>query len=191
MVTILQGGSIWQQLCNFFFLSSGFFNDLLVIRAALAVANTFLLVTGSLGHPSWANSFHPSGVIALDTICWAALNVLIHGLSVVRILYDERTIELTVEQEALWRFIYRHSGLSKAQFQTLLCPHVELVQFRKGDSIPVTGKFYIVLDGIVAAVANQVGTMKTHSMTIVSGEMFPLQYMYVIVSVRRRAISRG
>ncbi len=158
-------------------MSSGFFNDLLVIRVALALANAFLLVTGSLGHPSWGDSFNPGGSIAVDTIVWAALNLLIHGLSVVRILYDERQIELTEEQEALWRFIYRHSGLSKAQFQTMLCPHVELVEFEKGDSIPVTGKFYIVLDGVVAADANQVGTMKTHSMPIVSGEMFPLQYM--------------
>lgn len=177
MVTILQASSLWQQSCSFFFLSSGFFNDLLVIRVALTIANLFLLVTGSLGHPRWNNSFRSSGAIAVDTIFWSTLNLLIHGLGVIRILYDERTIELTEEEEALWRFIYRHSGLSKAQFQTMLCPDVELVQFQKGDSIPVTGNFYIVLDGVVAAVANQVGTTKKCSMPLVSGEMFPLQYM--------------
>ena len=177
MVTILHAASLWQQICNFFFLSSGLFNDMLVIRVALTLANLFLLVTGSLGHLKWNDSFTPQGRIAVDTIVWAALNLLIHGLSVVRMLCDERKVALTEEQLPLWRYIYRHSGLSKVQFQTMLCPHVELVEFRQGDPILVTGKFFIVLDGIVAAEANHVGTMKKHSINIVSGEMFPLQYM--------------
>lgn len=177
MVTVLRPASLWQQICSFFFLCSGAFNDLLVIRVALTLANLFLLVSGSLGHLKWSQSFTPQGRIAVDTVVWAGLNFLIHGLSVVRIFYDERKIELTEEQEALWRYIYRHSGLSKVQFHRLLCPHVELVEFRKGDPIAVTGKFFIVLDGVVAADANQVGTMKKHSIPITSGEMFPLQYM--------------
>jgi Popeye protein conserved region len=177
MVSVLQAASLWQQICNFFFLTSGVFNDLLVIRVALTLANAFLLVTGLLGHLSWGESVHPQGRIALDTVVWAALNLLMHGLSVIRILYDERKVELTDDQEALWRYIYRHSGLSRVQFQAILCPHVELVEFRRGDRIPVNDKFFIVLDGVVAAHVNQVGTRKTHFIPIVSGQMFPLHFM--------------
>ena len=92
------------QLMNFFFLSSGLFNDLLIIRICLTLAYTFLLLSGLLGLPSWA--LWTTGRIAPDVIVWAIINIVaIHESEVLRMYYDERPIRFEKEEhEMLWRF---------------------------------------------------------------------------------------
>jgi hypothetical protein len=179
MVYILEPSSIWQQISFFFFFSSGVFNDLLVLRVALTVAYTLLLLSGIMGFPSWSNSFKWSGNISVDTIVWSALNVFLHGTGVIRIYYDERGVDLTDDQAMLWRYIYRHSGLSKAQFLGLICPSLHVLKFAKGQVLPTDGMFYIIRDGVVDAEVAHTTSGVNHNFRMYSGEMFPLQHMYI------------
>ena len=199
---ILPPSSVWMQLSSMFFLGSGLFNDLLVIRCSLTLANFFLLLAATMGLPSFLQSFIPQQRLAVDTMVWSSLNLLMHGLSVIRIFYDERHVELTTDQEGapLWRYIYRQSGLSKEKFKKFILPTLELVEYEPGQEIPLEGRFFIVLEGVCHAEAEHL-SMSTTSVSvpeqqhlqnqeqeqnqrsqsirisIVSGQMFPLQHM--------------
>jgi hypothetical protein len=85
MANILEPSSLWSQISNTFFLLSGIFNDLLVIRVALTCAYMFLLIQATLGFPSFKDSFSKwSGNIGLDTMIWCIINILLHGSGAVR-----------------------------------------------------------------------------------------------------------
>jgi hypothetical protein len=71
-----------MQLSSFFFLSAGLFNDLLCIRVSLTMSYVFLVIVGFMGAPRWGQSFEPTGIISVDTIVWAVLNLFVHGNSV-------------------------------------------------------------------------------------------------------------
>jgi hypothetical protein len=195
MVYFIAPGSIWAQLSNVFFLSSGIFTDLLVIRMSLTFAYTFLLICGILGLPSWEDSFSGwNGKIAVDIIIWSIVNiVVVHGSGVVRLYYDERRIEsLTNDQEKLWRYIYRHSGLSKGRFKHLVVPTLKLLTFEEGESIHIVDNFYIILDGMVKADVAHLETMDvTHKIKMFSGEMFPLIHMYLNYMPRENFFGRS
>jgi len=107
--------------------------------------------------------------------------------------YDERQINLeTDEQEMLWRYIYRHSGLSKARFRSLILPTSELVTFKEGEHIPCTEHFYIILDGLVKTdvIHDEVPNVK-HKIKMTSGEMFPLVHMYLNYMPRESFFNRS
>jgi len=196
---ILPPSSIWMQLSSMFFLTSGLFNDLLVIRCSLTLANFFLLLAATMGLPSFLQSFIPQQRLAIDTMVWSSLNLLMHGLSVIRIFYDERHVDLTSDQDGapLWRYIYRQSGLSKEKFKTFIRPTLELVEYEPGQEIPLEGRFFIVLEGVCHAEAEHLSMSTTAvliseqqqqqqeqnqkspsiNISLVSGQMFPLQHM--------------
>lgn len=193
MVTIMNPGSVFSQLTNFFFLASGLFNDLLVIRLCLTFAYGFLLISGAMGLPGWGESLW-TGRMSLDIVVWSILNlVVVHGSGVIRMYYDERHIDLdTEEQEMLWRFFYRHSGLSKAQFQALMLTHLQLKTFREGDILPIVDHFYIILDGMVAFdVIHEETPHKTHKIRLASGDMFPLLHIYKNYMPRKSLFHRS
>eukprot|EP00529_Nitzschia_sp_RCC80_P031522 CAMPEP_0113448334 /NCGR_PEP_ID=MMETSP0014_2-20120614/4713_1 /TAXON_ID=2857 /ORGANISM="Nitzschia sp." /LENGTH=364 /DNA_ID=CAMNT_0000339543 /DNA_START=84 /DNA_END=1174 /DNA_ORIENTATION=- /assembly_acc=CAM_ASM_000159 len=176
-VTALGPASLWQQISNCFFLMSGVFNDLLVIRTLLTCAYIFLFVTGGLGHPGWPG-FTSTGAIAVDTLVWSFLNIMLHGFGVMRMFWDERKISLPEQDDAFWRYIYRHSGLSRAQFHHLLKPKLELKSYHAGDPIPTKDYFYVIRDGVVAGDVAHLATGLQQSIRMYSGEMFPLENMY-------------
>jgi uncharacterized protein YuzB (UPF0349 family) len=95
-----------------------------------------------------------------------------------RMFFDERKIELTEDEETLWRFIYRHSGLSKLQFKKKLCPNFDVVEYKAGTHCHCKKDFYIILDGVVSAQAFNGNTGKKHTFPMLSGQMFPLQHIY-------------
>jgi hypothetical protein len=97
--------------------------------------------------------------------------------------HDERNIELDDDHEALWRFIYRHSGLSKLQFKTKLCPHVNVIDVKPGQELDMKC-FYIILDGVVAAEAFNGNTGRKHTFPLLSGQTFPLQHIYACTQSR-------
>ena len=177
---VMKAGSIPIQLMNSFFLASGLVNDLLIIRICLTLAYSCLLISGLLGLPSWGEPLFATGRIAPDTIVWAVVNiVVIHGSGVIRMYYDERSIEFEREEhEMLWRFYYRHSGLSKAQFLDLIVPHLELRTYQEGDPIACTTDFSIILDGSVRCDIVHVDDSHAQEIVLVSGDMFPLIHIY-------------
>jgi hypothetical protein len=54
---------------------------------------------------------------------------------------------------------------------------LEVVEFEKGDRIFVEEKFFIILEGVVGADVKVVGSGERYSFPMISGQMFPLQYM--------------
>lgn len=181
MIIVMKAGGITIQLMNFFFLASGLFNDLLIIRICLTIAYLFLLISGLFGLPVWGESLSGgTGRIAPDVIVWSIVNiVVIHGSGVIRMYWDERKIKFEKEeQEMLWRFFYRHSGLSKAQFLDLIIPHLQLKTYRLGDPIPSTTNFNIVLDGSIMCDVTHVDHRDGQQVMLASGDMFPLIHIY-------------
>eukprot|EP00887_Chlorella_sp_A99_P004598 scaffold4.g4598.t1 len=121
------------QLASLFFLCSGFAGDLLVIRIFLCIANAFLLVGAATGYPSWVT--HDTGCIAVDGVVWAGLNLFFHGAAVVRLLWDERRIALRdPEQQEIWQFFCRRSGMGKLEFLESM-KNMRLERFKAGSRI--------------------------------------------------------
>ena len=103
-------------------------------------------------------------------------------------LRDERNVELTDDEETLWRMIYRHSGLSKLQFKVKLCPHFTVVDAKAGEDLDMS-YFYILLDGVISAEAFNGNTGKKHVFPMCSGQAFPLQHIYACTQSRYVLVS--
>ena len=194
MATLMNPGSLLSQFANFFFLASGLFNDLLIIRLCLVFAYGFLFIIALMGLPGWGDSPLWTGRMAVDILVWSILNiVVVHGSGVIRMYYDERSIKFaSKESKMLWRFFYRHSGLSKAQFEALVLPHTELKTFCKGDSIPCKDQFWILLDGMVLCqIVHQEAPSNKHTIRLASGDMFPLLHIYKNYVPRRAIFHRS
>jgi hypothetical protein len=56
--------------------------------------------------------------VAVDGIAWSAICLLLHGFALCRLVFDERTVKFqTEEEEQLWRFFYRRSGMGRLEFK--------------------------------------------------------------------------
>jgi hypothetical protein len=115
---ILPAASIWAQFASFWFFCAAIFGDILLIRLSLTLAYLFLLITASLGYPSWVSGYRG---LALDGVIWACVSGSLHALALGRLLYDERSIRFKTEDEQqLWRFFYRRSGMQRLEFKQVL-----------------------------------------------------------------------
>lgn len=128
----------------------------------------------------WPNVINTPIVISLDTIIWATCNVYVHGSSLIRILMDERPVSLSDEEESLWRYFYRRSGISRIVFKKFLAGYCQMVSFSAGDDIPHEDSedgfyLYIIYSGKVNADA--IINMKKLSLTLYSGEIFDIQHL--------------
>ncbi|GAB4819341.1 hypothetical protein N2152v2_006387 [Parachlorella kessleri] len=134
MVQVLDPSSIWVQLGSFFFLASALFHDLLVIRVCLLLAYVWMLTAAATGYPIWPGIANP-GVIGVDGIVWACLNLFFHGLALLSLLWDERRITFKdPDAQSLWLFFYRRSGMPKVEFlQTW--KRCKLVRYKKGATV--------------------------------------------------------
>lgn len=91
------------------------------IRAFLLIAYFFLLVEGALGLPNVDSWTHFNGSFAVGIVAFAAAGCLVHTAGLVLLLWDERSIRLsTDDEEQLWRFVYRRSGMNRLEFQACL-----------------------------------------------------------------------
>ena len=131
-----------------FTLSAGNFSDLLIIRICLSSAYIFLFLNSILGAPLWPTLEIPDK-IQLDGILWATLNLYVHCTTVVRLLRDERPVQLTEDEEALWRMFFRIGGLSQRMFKTTVARHCVVVTHDKDEKLDVSRYFYILYKGCV------------------------------------------
>ena len=118
--------------------------------------------------------------IPLDVIVWSLVNIIaVHGSGVLAMYMDERPVKLLSGDHArLWRFFYRHSGLSKGQFKSLIAPTLELVSFEKGTEIrDLKEYFYIVLRGAVDLEIVHSETGHSEKATAYSSDMFPVSHL--------------
>ena len=199
--------SIWVQIASLFFLLSGIHNDILVIRFYLYLAYTMLLVNACLGSPLWPNwivwgttndpndddyndkvnennsytiSFQK---IAIDVLFWSVLSLYVHGASLVALLKDERHPQLTDDEAALWRMMYRTGGLSATLFQELVAKHLTIVEVSQGDSIPTQNHFYIIYHGRVKLQVLEHNDLHLYSRVLLSGQIFDFNHLGFLSSV--------
>lgn len=105
------------------------------------------------------------------------LNLLSHGVSLVQLIYDERDVKLTEDEETLWRMFYRHSGLSKLLFKSLLAPCMLVINYIPGEILETDRYFYIILDGVVdASIVHNVNEPRSQ-VVLCSGAAFSLKLL--------------
>jgi CRP-like cAMP-binding protein len=184
MLEIKDPFSIWIQVSSFSFFLAGNFSDLLIIRICLSSAYVFLFLNSILGAPLWP-SFRSPNKIQLDGACWACLNLYVHVSTVVRLLKDEFQVNLSEDEQALWRMFYRTGGLSKKMFQTNVAKYCQVVKHLKDEKIDTDNYFYIVYKGIVKLTVTD-----EHHGTIVSsrkaqsGQLFDFRALGLLVDHR-------
>jgi len=119
MNTFPPAGPIGQLgSASFFF--AAVFGDVLLIRLFLSLANIYLFASAFLGQPRWP-SVESTGGIFLDSVIWAGLSGALHIIALLQLLSDERPIKFdNEEEEQLWRFFYRRSGMGRLEMKQVL-----------------------------------------------------------------------
>ena len=149
MIIINPPLAIYKHLAALSFMCAGIFADLLVIRLCLASAYIFLITNCLMGGPLWPHWIKP-GHLTVDMLIWGIVCFYVHMSSVVRLLQDEQHVDFrSEEEEALWRMFYRVGGMSRKIFAHQIAPHLKVVRYQKGDTIPVDEFFHINYQGIV------------------------------------------
>jgi hypothetical protein len=89
---------------------------------------------------------------------------------------DERPVKLDEHKAALWRMMYRRTGLSQRLFSTILADKVKLIEFPMGETIDTEQNFYIIYHGVVRMHVIQDNVIASTRL-LVAGEMFDLQHI--------------
>ena len=85
--------------------------------AACKAHQALLLLRTPLTH----HTSRPAPPTFPDTLVWAGLALFFHLLSLCRLLWDERPVRFASEdEEQLWRFFYRRSGMGRLEMQQVL-----------------------------------------------------------------------
>lgn len=119
MYFVLPGGPL-AQLSNVSFFLAAVFGDLLLLRFFLSMAYVFLFISALLGQPRWPSAGSTDAAF-LDTVIWAGLSGALHIVALVRLILDERRIRFkTDDEEQIWRFFYRRSGMGRLEMKQVL-----------------------------------------------------------------------
>lgn len=138
MVGISTPLSIWMQIASMFFTLSGIHSDLLIIRFFLFLAYVMLFINAVTGSPLWPDVTN-TGYIPIDGLFWSCAGLYVHGASLLNLILDERPVQLSDDEEALWRLFYRTGGLSAHLYKNIVSPYVKIVTFEPGQVIPTEG----------------------------------------------------
>mmetsp|Transcript_34790 Transcript_34790/g.77358 ORF Transcript_34790/g.77358 Transcript_34790/m.77358 type:complete len:473 (+) Transcript_34790:167-1585(+) len=134
MVIISKAMGLPLQLANVFFFLSTFWADLLVLKFFLVIAFALLLINAAMGFPAM-HHYASTGYISIDGIIWAVLCGGLHFIAMVKLVMDELPVKFQGENdEALWRFFLRRSGMGRLEFKEVL-KRGEWVRVKKGERI--------------------------------------------------------
>lgn len=68
------------------------------------------------GYPRW--QAFAVGPISVDGLVWSSICLLLHGYALISLLLDERRIKFrSTDEEQLWRFFYRRSGMGRLEMK--------------------------------------------------------------------------
>ena len=130
---------ILNIISSLFFLAGGAWSDLLLIRTFLTCAYAFLFAF----HFAIDQQFTEQYVVAF-------VSLYLHGSSAVRLLIDEMPVHLgDNEHEMLWRYFYRHSGVTKLLFKKHIGHRFEIKSFEENEQLDPENYFYIIIEGSV------------------------------------------
>lgn len=122
---------------------------------------------------------------AKEYYVWGFACLYLHGSSAVRLFLDEGPVKLDdekQEQEALWRYFYRRSGISRLLFKRYVATCFELIDAKVGTKLDTDAYFYIILDGAVDIESTV--SSSTQEVTLVSGESFDIKHLHPLFQGR-------
>lgn len=154
--------AVLSNIGSAFFLMSGLWTDLLLIRIFLSCAYIFLI----------AIQFK---VLNVNLIIWGFVTLYVQLSSVVRLILDEGPVQLDENEELLWRVFYRSSGLSRLLFKKHVSKYFQLVEVKPETKLDTEEYVGIILDGVVRAeiTINRL----TLPIKLGSGEIFDLKHV--------------
>lgn len=191
MVTILPPSAPWLQFSSFFFLMSAMWSDLILVRGCLILAYVNVLIFVLTGLPAsgqWVGNLQE---LALDTLLWAAVNLLFHGIAFFRVFSDEINDKYaklkTEDDKALFRMFNRTAGMHLLEFIQVR----ELGEWRRykpGEVLTTHGqsltRAFLVVEGVVEASLTKIGSTEPFKKLVyLSGHVFNL-YIFNIFGVR-------
>jgi len=106
--------NVWIfHLANAFLLLSYLLTDILFLRICLALAGLCFTFWGAL--------LLVPGAIALDTVIWNAIFVIINTLQAIRIIYSRRPIKFKEKiHESIFESVFLSFGVSRLEFLSLM-----------------------------------------------------------------------
>ena len=111
----------------------------------------------------------------------AFLSLYLHGSSAVRLILDERPVTFDNDKDEcdelmLWRYFYRHSGVTKLLFHKHIGHRFTLRSFQANERLDPENYFYITLEGAVRLIVEMNGIDNEFDM--VSGYAFPAKHLH-------------
>lgn len=111
---------ILGNFASAFFFASGCWTDLFLIRVFCSCAYICII------------AFHFSiQSQEYEMYVWGFLSLYLHGSSAIRLMLEESPVKLDKNQELLWCYLYRHSGISRLLFKRYIANRFELCDFQK------------------------------------------------------------
>jgi hypothetical protein len=163
------------QVSSLLFLLGGLYADLLIVRLCLTLAYTFLFI---LNLPLSDGPFR----LQLDGLLWALLGIYVHGSSFCRLLYDERSINLTEREEMVWRLFYRRSRISRLLFQKHILPSAQFVDYQPGETITdstMPKRLHVIIRGLAFARVD-VTDGGHRLLKMLSGDLFEFKLLHLL-----------
>lgn len=181
MAIIAQPSALWGQSANVSFFLAALFSDVLLIRIFLAFGFIFLLANALAMYPSapdvYFNTSFPEYTVFLDSIIWCLITVPFHFFAIYRHLKDEMPVDLDEDDELLWRFFYRRSGMPRLEFREVR-RRASQVSFKAGDTIVVSSDslsyLHLLVEGCVEFVVDYNG-VPGEPRVLRSGSLFDLE----------------
>jgi hypothetical protein len=142
--------SIYVQIANFFFVMAAVFNDILLVRYCLVLANGLLVVAAALGWPLWPD-YSATSEVAVDSLIWASVAFVLHLWALVHLLLDQRSGAKFDDEnsESLYQFFRRRSGIGRRDFQFILTKGKWTRIKELGVRLDTSHELYLVVEGTV------------------------------------------
>jgi hypothetical protein len=178
--------AVYGQLGSFFALLGALFEDTMLIRFCLVIANLFVMTYALHGWPQWPNVINWPHT-AIDVLVWSSLAFSAHLYALAHLIYDERSLRRFKEDdsESLYQFFRNRSGISRRDFQAILSRGRWTKVAKKGTAISTERDFHVVVEGFVSmeieGLSRQDGEVAMHRKEafhgrLGSGEMFDLKH---------------
>lgn len=170
---------LWGQFSSLFYLLAGLYSDLLLVRFYLSLGYVLLIVNGLLGFPLWGDYVSDPQFIAIDTVIWSVVGLYVHFSSFLQLLYDERSVPLAETEDELWRFFFRHGGITRVLFARYVLRPGEIRTFSPGTLIndpTQSERLHLIIRGHVRAHIEYEQGHRTFD--FYSGDLFEFRFLH-------------
>ena len=138
-----------------------------------------LIVNGLLGFPLWGDYVSDPQFIAIDTVIWSVVGLYVHFSSFLQLLYDERSVPLAETEDELWRFFFRHGGITRVLFARYVLRPGEIRTFSPGTLIndpTQSERLHLIIRGHVRAHIEYEQGHRTFD--FYSGDLFEFRFLH-------------